>query len=165
MFGSTAIPGFLGTRATFMLDVVVVAMLIILPLLGWSVLQVRRSRRYVRHRRMQLSLAVALLIAVTAFELDMRLHGWQHLAAESPYFGGDGEWGLVYPSLIVHLVFAVTTVLLWIYVIVTALLRFANPPAPGDHSRSHIFWGRLAAWDMVFTAVTGWIFYWLAFMR
>ncbi|HVW45670.1 MAG TPA: DUF420 domain-containing protein, partial [Solirubrobacterales bacterium] len=66
-------------------------------------------------------------------------------------------------SLGVHLLFAVTTALLWIFVMVRALRRFPCPPAPNDHSRSHIFWARLAAIDMLLTAVTGWAFYWLAF--
>ena len=136
----------------------------ILPVLGWSIWQVRRTRQYARHRRLQVSLATILLVAVGAFELDVRVNGWRHLAVESPYFGSEGDWGLVYPSLIVHLFFAVSTVMLWTFVIVTALLRFPNPPLPGKHSPSHVFWGRLAAWDMVLTAVTGWVFYWLAFV-
>jgi hypothetical protein len=27
-----------------------------------------------------------------------------------------------------------------------------------------VLWGKIAAWDMLLTAATGWIFYWLAFV-
>lgn len=154
--------GFLGTRASFMLDFVFLAMFAVLPVLGYSVYLVKYQRRFDLHKKVQLALGAVLLIAVTLFEIDMRVNGWEHLAKESPYFG-EG-WSGVWISLYVHLVFAITTALLWIWVIVAAMRRFPKPPAPGIHSRQHILLARLAALDMVFTAVTGWIFYWLAFV-
>jgi hypothetical protein len=33
------------------------------------------------------------------------------------------------------------------------------------HSRIHVPLARLAAADMVLTTITGWLFYWLAFVR
>jgi membrane-anchored protein YejM (alkaline phosphatase superfamily) len=75
--------GFLGTRASLMLDVVFVAMFVVVPVMGWSIWQVRRRRRYVLHKRVQLVLAAVLLVAVLAFEVDMRINGWQHLAEPS----------------------------------------------------------------------------------
>ncbi|MGD9649122.1 MAG: DUF420 domain-containing protein, partial [Pirellulales bacterium] len=80
------------------------------------------------------------------------------------YFGSDGEGGLVFPVLYVHLVFSVSTAVLWIVVTVRALRNFPTPPQPGRHSDAHVRWGRLAMWDMVATVVTGWIFYYLAFV-
>jgi hypothetical protein len=154
------IDGFLGTRASLMLDVVFLAMFVVLPVLGWSIRQVRYQRRYLLHKRLQLALGIVLLVAVTLFEIDMRLHDWTLRAAVSPYY----STGVVSTSLWIHLFFAVPTALLWIYVIVAALRRFPQPPQSGSHSRSHIFWGRVAAIEMVLTAITGWIFYWLAFV-
>lgn len=156
--------GFLGTRASLMLDVIVVTMLVILPILGWSIYQVKYRRSYSLHKTIQLSLAASLFTAVVMFELDMRINGWRHRASPSPYYGTADEWGLVQSSLAVHLVFAISTVILWAYVIVMALLRFPSPPVPNYHSRRHIFWARLAAIDLVFTALTGWVFYYLAFV-
>jgi hypothetical protein len=66
--------------------------------------------------------------------------------------------------LYVHLFFAVTTVVLWPAVIFLALRSFPNPPRPALHSRIHVLLARLAAVDMMLTAVTGWVFYWLAFV-
>jgi putative membrane protein len=49
-------------------------------------------------------------------------------------------------------------------VIIQGLRKFPRPPAPGVHSTSHKFWGWLAAISMSMTAITGWIFYYLAFV-
>jgi uncharacterized membrane protein YozB (DUF420 family) len=66
--------------------------------------------------------------------------------------------------LIVHLSFAVPTLVLWTIVVVQALRKFSRPPLPGPHSRWHTRWAMFAAVGMVLTAITGWLFYWLAFV-
>lgn len=158
-----ASPGFLGTRASFMLDVVFSAMILVVPMLFGSIYLVRAHRRYALHKKIQLTLGAVLLIAVTAFEIDMRfLTDWEELAKPSPYFE-QGAWCPVWVALVIHLFFAIPTAILWVYVIVQALRKFADPPFPGDHSQSHRFWGWLATVEMVMTAITGWIFYYLAF--
>lgn len=152
--------GFLGTRASLMLDVVFLAMFVVIVVLAWSVVQVRRGR-FMLHKRVQLILAGVLLAAVTAFEIEMRVYGWQDRAAGS--LNGSASRS-VWTALYIHLVFAVSTAALWPVVIVRAMRLFPQPPAPGEHSPSHRFWARLAAVDMLLTAVTGWVFYWLAFV-
>lgn len=156
--------GFLGTRATFMLDVVVLAMLAVLPVLAWSIYFLARRRRYTLHKRVQLTLGIVLLITVALFELDMRTNGWRDRASASPYMGQAGGLNWVDTALAIHLCFAVTAALLWITVIARALARFDVPAAPGPHSAWHRRFGYLAAIDMAATAVSGWIFYWLAFV-
>jgi putative membrane protein len=151
--------GFLGTRASIMLDVVFLAMFAVIPIMGWSIWLVKYRRSYALHKMVQLVLGGVLLVTVVLFELDIRLNGWQHLAESSPYFH---TW--VFYSLYVHLCFAVTTALLWVFVIVQALRKFPKPPAPCAYSPKHVIWGKLAAIDMLMTAVTGWVFYWLAFV-
>lgn len=156
--------GFLGTRASLMLDVVFLAMFAVLPLLAWSIYEVKYRGRYQLHKVVQLLLGGVLLLAVTAFEIDMRfVTNWEQLAEASPYYTA-GPWNAVWWSLAVHLCFAIPTALLWIAVIFRAMRHFPSPPHPGPHSRSHLFWARLAAAGMFLTAVTGWLFYWLAFV-
>jgi len=158
----TGMDGFLGTRASFTLDVLVVAMFIVLLVLGWSVFQTRWRRRHNLHKWVQLVLGAILLVVVVLFEIDIRLHGWQSRAAG----GAGGEAApIVFAALYVHLLFAVSTVILWPIVIYRALRRFPTPPAPNEHSPWHVRWGRIAAIDMALTALTGWVFYWLAFVR
>jgi hypothetical protein len=158
--GYPGIDGFLGTRAPLILDVLCLAMLAVMAILAWSVYQVKIRRRYALHKWVQITLAAILLVVVILFEIDIRLHGWQERAAGQ--LGGRAPSAAVI-ALYVHLVFAVSTVLLWPIVIVLALRNFPNPPMPSQHSRVHVPLARVAATDMMLTAVTGWIFYWVAF--
>ena len=156
--------GFLGNRASLMLDVVFLAMFVIVPVLGWSIYLVRVKRKYQLHKRIQMGLALLLLFAVTLFELEMRFFGWRHRAEASPYYDSDLSVGLVNWTLWVHLLFAISTFLLWTYVVVQAMRKSPMPPADVDVVRKHRFWGKLAAVDMGLTAVTGCTFYYLAFV-
>ena len=157
------VDGFLGTRGSFMLDFVFLAMFAVVPLLGRSVMLAKRGR-YTLHKRVQVALALILLIAVTAFEVEMRLVGWEARAEPSPYWI-DSAWNdWVHYSLGIHLFFAIPTALIWIYVVVQALRRFPRPAAPNEHSPAHRFWASVASFEMVMTAMTGWVFYYLAFV-
>jgi uncharacterized membrane protein YozB (DUF420 family) len=155
------IDGFLGTRASLMLDFVFVAMFAVVPILGWSIYQVRYRRRFQLHKRVQLALAIVLAFAVAGFELDMQIFGWQDRAAGE--LGGTPSPG-IWIALYIHLCFAISTVVLWPLVIIRALRNFPSPPTPSSHSRWHVRWARIAALDMLMTAVTGWVFYVLAFV-
>ncbi len=146
-----------------MLDAVFVAMFAVVPLMGLGIYLAKYRKAYTGHKRLQLILGIVLLTTVVAFEIDMRLHGWRQYAEDSPYYT-EGEWNPVWYALIVHLAFAIPTVFLWIWVIVQALRKFSKPAKPGAHSKSHIKVARAAAATMLGTAVTGWIFYWMAFM-
>ena len=160
------IDGFLpGSRATIMLDVVFLAMFAVVPLMGWGIWLVRSRRNYALHKKVQVTLGVVLLLAVAAFEIDMQfISGWRARAEPSPHWGDGTAAHWVMRSLLVHLFFAVPTAVLWAFVIVEGLRKFPNPPRPCPYSRRHMFWARLAAIEMTMTAVTGWVFYWLAFV-
>jgi uncharacterized membrane protein YozB (DUF420 family) len=157
----TGFDGFLGSRAPLVLDLLFLAMFVVVLVLAWSIYQVKYRQRYSLHKRVQVVLGIILLAAVAVFEIDIQLHGWQDRAAGNV----DGELSrAVWTALYVHLSFAVSSVILWPVVIVRALRNYPDPPLPGPHSLWHKRWGWIAAADMVLTAVTGWIFYWLAFV-
>ena len=151
--------GILPTRASFMLDLVVIAMVLVVPLLAWSIHIVKKQRKYQLHKIIQLTLGAVLLVAVTAFEIDMRVNGWTQYAEASPHFDT-----LVYPILIIHLIIACSTAVLWIVVIVNAIRKFPSPIEPNAHSAGHKKLAGPAAWGMFLTAITGWIFYYIAFV-
>lgn len=161
------INGFLGSRAALMTDVVFLAMFVIVPVMVWSIQLVRRGpteANLVLHKRVQTILGVVLLVAVVAFEIDVRfISDWEERAEASPYYQKD-VWSVVWTALSIHLFFAVPTLVLWIVVIVRAYRNFDAVPRPNAHSRAHRFWARLAAIGMTMTAITGWIFYYLAFV-
>ena len=153
-----------------MLDLVVVAMAVVLPALGASIALVKYRRRYQLHKRIPLVLGAVLLVTVIAFEADMRINGWRTRAEASRFWGATpadetgGTTNWVDCALAVHIFFAATTTLLWAVVITRALKHFPRPPAPAAHSTWHQRWGKLAAIDMLLTALTGWLFYWMAFV-
>lgn len=156
------IDGFLGTRASLMLDILVLAMLAVVVILSWSIYQVKFRRRYQLHKWTQVTLGATVLVVVVLFEIDIRINGWELRAAG---IEGGRAPTIVWYALYVHLVFAISSLILWPVTIVLALRNFPNPPCPGPHSRVHLPLARVAAFDMMMTAVTGWVFYWLAFVR
>jgi hypothetical protein len=161
--------GFLGYQTTFMLDFVVCALVLIVPLLLFSLWLVKIRRNYSGHMRLQITLGLVLLVAVTAFEVDVQMvhGGWQNIVAQqqlSPE-AFTAKVAAVRPWLLVHLVFAVSTPFLWAITIALALRRFGTRPLPGPHSRVHAVLGWISTIDITLTAITGLIFYYLAFVK
>lgn len=159
------IDGFLGTRASLGMDVVLVGLFALLPVLGWSIAAVRRGRYHV-HKRLQLFIVAALAVAIVIFEIDVRLvSDWRERARAAWLPGGNAWWPTgVLAALGIHLLFAISTFVLLAWVTAEAVLRFPRPLLPGAHGPRHRWMARLAALDLVCTAVTGSVFYWLAFV-
>lgn len=160
--------GFLGYDASFMLDVVVCALVLVVPALLFSVYQVKFRGRYELHKTLQLTLAAVLLLAVAAFEVDLQLvhGGWVNVVNKdlaNPRLSPE-ELDSVRTVLRIHLVFAISTPVLWAVTIGLALKRFPSPPTPGEHSRLHkvLAWASTA--DITLTSVTGLWFYYVAFV-
>lgn len=160
--------GFLGYPTTFMLDFVVCALALIVPLLLYSLWLARFRRRYLAHKRMQIALGLILLAAVTAFEVDVQMvhGGWENIVSRQSLAPEQLQQKIsaVRPWLLVHLVFAVTTPLLWAVTIVLALKRFGPNAHPGPHSQLHKFLGWASTIDITLTSVTGLLFYYHAFI-
>jgi putative membrane protein len=156
--------GFLGFQSSFMLDAVVCALVLVVPLLVYSIYVVKVRRNYLLHKRLQLFLGAALLVAVAAFEVDLQLvhGGWKNIVAKRTVPLTPEEFDTVQKALWVHLVFAVTTPFLWAATIGYALKRFPHPPCPGDHSPLHKKLAWASTIDLVLTTITGLIFYYLA---
>lgn len=157
--------GFLGYKASFMLDVVVCALVVVVPTLLFSLYTVKVKRNYALHRLLQMVLGVVLLIAVGLFELDMRLQGgFKAILAKRDSPLSAEQYQFFQWVLGIHLVFAISTVLLWGTTLTLALKRFSNPPVPGPHSRLHKVLGWLSAGDITFTAITGLLVYYFGFV-
>jgi len=159
--------GFLGNDASFMLDVVVCALVLLVPLLVYSIAVVKLQRKHQLHKRLQILLAVILLVAVAAFEIDMRVHGgWKNIVNKNPAEPRRSEAELARSErlLYTHLVFAISPPALWIATIGLALRRFPDPPTPGPHSELHKTLGWASAVDLTLTSVTGLWFYYVTFV-
>jgi hypothetical protein len=157
--------GFLGYPSTFMLDVVVCALVLVVPALIYSIYLAKFKRAYLQHRNLQTMLGAILFITVLLFELDMRMHGgWVQIVNRSQRLTPE-QLPMIRQILYVHLVFAISTVALWILTLFWAWRRFPNPPTPGPHSRLHKTLGWISAIDITLTSITGLIWYYVAFVR
>ena len=109
--------GFLGSRASIGMDVVIVGLVLLLPILFVSIMAVKQGR-YRLHKSLQIFIMVALLAAILIFEIDIRLFSdWRLRATPSPYWPvGVGT------ALAVHLVFAVSTLVLLLWVLIFSSL-------------------------------------------
>ncbi|MBS0265620.1 MAG: DUF420 domain-containing protein [Planctomycetes bacterium] len=157
--------GFLGYKASLMLDVVVCALVIVVPALLYSLFAVKVRRQYQLHKALQVTLGIVLLAAVGLFELDMRLHGGiDTILAKRVRPLTTSEKEAFYQLLYVHLFFAVSTVFLWGTTLVLAWRRIPSPPGPCAHSRQHKILGWLSAADITLTSVTGLLVYYYGFV-
>ena len=159
--------GFLGYRTSLMLDFVVCSLVLVVPALIYSIYLVKVRRNFVAHRNIQLTLAVVLLVAVTAFEIDMQQiqGGWEKVVAKRLNPLTAEQLQSVRQVLWIHLVFAVSSPVLWATTIVLALRRMPKPPAQCTHSDLHKKLGWLSTLDLTLTSITGLWFYYVAFMR
>lgn len=157
--------GFLGYRTSLMLDVVVCALAVLVPLLLFSLYQVKFRRNFLLHRNLQILLGAVLFLAVGLFEVDMRLQGGidailgkRAVALTSPQ---RAMFDLV---LYTHLFFAITTPFVWIATIAHGLWYFETPPAPGPASRRHKILGWVASGDITLTSISGLLVYYFGFV-
>jgi putative membrane protein len=147
------------SRGSFMLDLVAVAMFAVLPALAFGIHLVKDKLNYAAHKKVMLTISATLAVAVILFELEMRLVGWRDLAAPSPYYDT-----LMPFALGIHLVCSISTVGALIATVWFAVRGFPIPPIPGAHSPQHKKLGKLSALGLFLTSITGWIFYYLAFI-
>src|SRR4029079_3166780 len=102
--------GFLGFRTSFMLDFVVVALVLIVPILVYSLYLVKVKRQYTLHRNLQLLLGLVLLVAVGLFEIDLQWvqKGWENVVAKREVPLTSEQLGFVRMLLRIHLIFAIS---------------------------------------------------------
>lgn len=152
--------GFLGYQTSFMLDFVIVALVVVVPLLVWSLVEVK-SLRFENHRKLQMLLALILLVAVTLFEIDLQWvqGGWRNIVARhEPPLTSEAILRSTW-LLRIHLVFAITTPVLWAVTLFGALRHYPKPAHPTAYSGRHKLLGWISTIDLVLTSVTGVIFY------
>jgi putative membrane protein len=152
--------GFLGTDAPFMMDFVVVALVAVIPALMYSIACVKKGN-IERHKNVQIALAIVLLITVTLFEIEIRLaDGIDNLMQKSIYYES-----LAFDIVLnIHLVFAVSTPLLWAWTIFAALKKYENRVFKDGYGKKHKLLGAISIIDLLLTSVTGLVVYYMAFM-
>jgi ABC-type enterochelin transport system permease subunit len=154
-------PGFLGTRADILIDIVTLSFIIILPLLIWSWRLARVEKAYERHRNVQLALGISLAIVVGLFEYDLAQSGGIFALVAGSAWEGTA---VLNTSIYVHTLFAVVASIVWVGLIIASLLRFSNPPQPNAFSRTHRVAGRIGMIAMIGAAITAPPLYYFGFI-
>ena len=138
--------GFLGTRASFIVDLTI-TISAILPLLLLLTFYFASIGKYKLHKNLQLLLIFITLSLVIALELGIRTHGSNTNSFELKMI------------LIVHLFFAITSFIGWIYLAIKSLMT-KDMKFDFDHKK----WGKLVYIGLCCSIVTGWILYFFAFV-
>lgn len=152
-------PGFLGTRADLLMDVVLIAMLAT-PFILIQAIRLARRGAYLAHRNIQTVLLAVLVVAVVLFEVDVRTSGGSGTFLGRSAYAGSAtlKW-----LLRVHITVAVTSFLVWSWVVIRAW-RDPEPPTPARFGPAHRRTGYLIFAGVTFTSASGAVLYWLAFV-
>ena len=148
----------LGNGAPLALDLIVVALTVLLPVLAASIVAIRRGQRRL-HRSLQIAITVALVVSLLLFEFQIRnLGGWRESIADRNL--SESQLSAITAMLIVHLIFSVTTPAFWLAALISSTKAWT-----GRRPQVHHWLGRLAALDLVLTAITGWVWYAMAYVN
>lgn len=142
--------GFLGTPADILMDIVIVSLVAILPVLWFSFTRAR-SAQWATHKKTQVILGATLAVVVVLFETDMRLAGGIFEMTKASAYAGTS---LLKASVYIHTLLSIATSVIWLWLTITSLRRFASPPVPGPFP-NHRLWGRLGMIGMTLTGLTG----------
>lgn len=152
-------PGFLGTRAPFFMDFVMI-MVALLPLLVAIAIAFAKKRNYRLHAFTQTFIFVVAVIVVGYFEYGVRADGGYEGFVE----GSSVSHHYAFYVLIFHIVVAIIGFIIWTHTLVTARRDSKKHTLPGLYSKAHRKAGKRAFIWIVATAITGIWVYVLLFM-
>lgn len=153
-------PGFFGTRADVLMDVVFVSTLATPFVVAWGI-RFARQRDFRRHRAVQTTLLAVLLVAVALFEVDLRLSGGSGSLMKGSSYAGTG---LLRGVLLAHVLANVVTFFTWLVLVVKSWRRFETPELPGTWGATHRRLGRFVFAGLVFGAVSAVVMYVMGFV-
>ena len=152
-------PGFLGTRAPFFMDFVMI-MVALLPLLVAIAISFAKKRNYRAHAFTQTLLYVVAVVVVGYFEYGVRLGG----GYEGFVQGSSVSHNYALYVLLFHIAVAIIGFIVWTHTLITARKDSKAHTLPGLYSKAHRKAGVRAFIWITATAITGIWVYILLFM-
>jgi hypothetical protein len=149
------IEGFLGTRADFIVDTVMVVSAA-LPFLLYLAIRLAKKEQYEKHKWAQIALFTFVNILVVILELDIRFGGLDAVIAQSHYYNTS----TLATIFLIHIFFAISSTLFWFWLIFVSVKRY-----PVHFRFPHKKYAIIVFIDIVLTTITGWILYALVFAR
>ncbi len=144
-------PSFLGARSDALMDIVILSLVLIVPVILYA-WRAARTRHYQRHRNIQVSTFIVLLVVVSLFEYDLRLQGGIFEMVKGSRFEGTTFLNI---SIYFHTFLAISTSIIWIWLVIASWVKFPKPPRPDRFSKMHKRWGKIGMVDMILTGLTG----------
>ncbi len=153
-------PSLIDSRADVLIELVVVAEIVAVPVLLRAV-RAAREGRYRRHKSLQLLLAAVFAGATIALEVDIRLAGGMD------FFSRGGRYdGTIFLDAVLygHLAVAAINAALWSVFPLVSWKRFRNEELPGSFSARHrkLGWWAVIAYGL--TASSGLALYIVGFV-
>ena len=152
-------PGFLGTRAPFFMDFVMI-MVALLPFLVVVAISFAKNKKYRLHGITQTILFIVAVIVVSYFEYGVRAGGGYEGFVKDSSVSHD----YAFYVLIFHIIVSVIGFVIWTHTLITARRDNKNKTLPGLNSVRHKKAGMRAFICIVLTAITGVWVYILLFM-
>jgi len=151
--------GFLGTRAPFFMDNVVI-IVALLPFLIALAIWFARLKYHKLHYFFQTILFIVTIIVLIYFEYGIKSGGgfYEYMKESSI----DLSFALSF--LIFHIIIATITIIIWGRTIKIAFEDRKRRTLPGLYSRLHKKSGRLVAFFILLTSITGVGVYWILFV-
>ncbi|RLA66670.1 MAG: DUF420 domain-containing protein [Epsilonproteobacteria bacterium] len=152
-------PGFLGTRAPFFMDFVMI-MVALLPLLVLLAISFAKKKNYKLHALSHSIIYVVAVIVVSYFEYGVRAGG----GYEGFVQGSSVSHNYAFYVLIFHIAVSVIGFIVWTHTLIVARRDSKTHTLPGIYSEAHKKAGKRTFIWIVLTAVTGIWVYVLLFM-
>jgi len=147
--------GFLGTRAPFFMDFVMI-MVALLPLLVAIAIGFAKKEYYDAHAVTHKILFVVAVIVVGYFEYGVRAGG----GFDTFMQGSATSHNYAFWVLIFHIIVAIAGFGIWVHTIVTAIRDSKKKTLPGIYSDAHKKAGQRAFIGIILTAMTGvWVYF------
>ena len=152
-------PGFLGTRAPFFMDFVMI-MVALLPSFVAVAISFAKKKNYSLHALTQTIIFVVAVIVVGYFEYGVRAGGgYEGFVHESSV-----SHNYMFYVLVFHIIVATLGFFIWTYTLIVARKYDKDRTLPGRYSEVHKKYGMLSFFSIVATSITGIWVYILLFM-
>jgi len=151
--------GFLGTRAPFFMDIVVI-IVALLPFLISLGIWFARLGYHKLHHLFQTILFVVTVVVLIYFEYGIKLGGgFKEYIKDSSI-----EPTLALYFLIFHIIIATITMIIWGRTLKIAFADRKRRTLPGLYSKLHRKTGKIVAFFILLTSITGVGVYWMLFI-
>jgi len=146
--------GFLGTKAPFFMDFVMLIVALLPFLIGLGIVLARQGA-WRMHRVYQWLVFVVSVVVVGWFEYGVRVGGGFHSFVENSTLPKMLLWGV----LIFHIVVSTLTIIGWVRTLIAAERAYEAGNLPGGHTLPHRRQGWWTATGVFLTSLSGiWVY-------